>query len=105
MGDRYLEVPDSWEDRHLEALSDDTVSTSVSTQAGEETSELSVVADFHHLQVPVLTTNGPSPTKRTQPSDGTPHQSILDRFLVARLSPGPPKKSQPPPDISPPQSP
>ena len=95
MGDRYLEVPESWEDRHMEAPSDDTVSTSVSTQAGEETLELSVVADFHHLYFPELTTNGSPPTKSTQPSDGTPHQAILNRFLVTRLSPGPPKKVPP----------
>ena len=89
MGDRYSEVPDSWEDRHLEAPSDDTVSTLVSTQAGEETSELSVVADPHPLQVPVPTTTGSPPTKRTQPIDGIPHQSLLDSFLVACHSPGP----------------
>ena len=103
MGDRYSEVPNSWEDRHTEAPLDDTVSKSVSTQAGEETSELSVVANPHPLQVPVPTTTDSPPTKRTQPTDGLQHQSLLDSFLVACQSPGPPKKFHPPPDLSPPQ--
>ena len=33
MGDRYPEVPDSWEDRHTDAPTDGTLSTLVSTQA------------------------------------------------------------------------
>jgi hypothetical protein len=105
MGDRYLEVPDSWEDRHTEAPSDDTVSTSASTQAGEETSELSVVVNPHPPQVPAPITIDSPPTKRTQPTDGLQHQSLLDSFLGARHSPGLPKKSHPPPEQSPPQSP
>ena len=105
MGDRYSEVPDSWEDRHTEAPSHNTVSTSVSTQAGEETSELYVVINPHPLQVPVPTKTDSPPTKRTQPTDVLQHQSLLDSFLVACHSPGPPKKSHPPPDLSPPQTP
>ena len=56
MGDSYSEVPDSWEDRHTEEPSDDTVSRSVRTQAGEETSELSVVVNPYPLLAPAPTT-------------------------------------------------
>ena len=105
MGDRYPEVPDSWEDRHIEEPSDDTVSTSASTQAGEETSELSVVVNPHPPQVPVPFTIDSPPSKRTQPTDGLQHQSLLDNFLGAHHSPSLPKKSHSPPAQSPPQSP
>ena len=105
MGDRYLEVPDSWEDRHTEAPSDDTLSTSVSTQAGEETSEMSVVVNPYPLQAPVPFITDSPPTKRTKPTEGLHHQSLLVSFLIAGHSPGPPKKSHPPPDLPPPQTP
>ena len=78
MGDRYLEVPDSWEDRHSEAHADDTVSTSVSTQAGEETLELSVVVNpypcksLRHSQPTVLLLSVPS-----KPTDSNTNSSWI----------------------------
>ena len=91
MGEMYLNVHESWEDRHTELPADNTLSTSASTQAGEETSEISVVLNLNPVQVPASVTTGSPPYKRTKSTAGLLRQSLLDSFLIIGQTPSPTK--------------
>ena len=103
MGDRYQEVPETWEDRLMDLPTDDTLSTLASTHAGEDTSEITVV--LINPVPPVIVTTDSPPSKRTKSSTVPLNQSVLDSFLIVGHTPSPTKKSHPPPDIPPPKHP
>ena len=102
MGDRYQEVPETWEDRLMDLPTDDTLSTLASTQVREDTSEIAVV--LINPALPVIVTTDRPPSKRTKSSTALLNQSVLDSFLIVVHTLSPTKKSHPPPDIPPPNT-
>ena len=65
MGERYINVPDSWGGRPMDSSTDATLSMLASTQAGEDTTEISTVTfDFNPVNPRVSdTAASPSPAK------------------------------------------
>ena len=108
MGERYINVPESWEDRPTDSSTEATLSTRSSTQAGEDTAELSIVPlEVNQVHPPVsVTVDSPSPAKRPKSTAGPLRQTLLESFLLMLgHTPSPEKMFHPPPDISPPQTP